>query len=463
MASELWTGKYSPRNYGEFVGNPEIVDYAKAWAKIWASGKKEKPLLLYGQTGAGKTCLAYLIARLNDWTVFELNASDFRTKEVIEKLAGAASQNASFSGKPRLILIDEVDGVQGSADRGGLAAIGKILKETQNPVILTANDIYANRNLSTLRFSCKALEFKKINYLSIAKRAKEILDAEKISYDPDAIKEHSKNSSGDFRSVLLDMQTLSSDEKITMKSIESLGYRERTEKIFKILMDIFKGNSFADIRKARMSSEISPELLFRWIEENIPRHFKHSEDCAAAFERLSRADIFNGRIMRRQHWGFLRYSSELMTSGVALSRSNECHGFIPYQFPTLLSKLSKSKSVRTMKKELARKIGKKTHSSAKEVMAHDFPYLPIFMSDKENASGLAATFDLTDEEVAYLLNTKPETKKVKTIIENAEKIKMKFLSERRRPNSPLMQHEDAQKPEEAVPEALQDDSQTKLF
>jgi len=162
--SQLWTEKYFPKNFDEFIGNSEIVDDVERWADNWQKHKKGEALLLFGETGTGKTCLAHMIAKKHDWGLFELNASDLRNKEAIETVAGAAAYNASFSGKPRLVLLDEIDGLQ-RADRGGSGAIAKIIKQSKNPVILTANDIYANRKLIAIRHMCKTHQFKKINYL----------------------------------------------------------------------------------------------------------------------------------------------------------------------------------------------------------------------------------------------------------------------------------------------------------
>src|SRR3989344_8996439 len=93
--AELWTETFNPKTTEEFIGNSEIVESAMKWAEAWGKGHKQKPLFLWGQSGAGKTCLAMLIAKLNGWDLFELNASDFRSKQIIEKLAGAAAMNAS--------------------------------------------------------------------------------------------------------------------------------------------------------------------------------------------------------------------------------------------------------------------------------------------------------------------------------------------------------------------------------
>ena len=448
---QLWPEKYSPSDFDGFVGNSEILEKVMRWGSEWNKGRQGNPLLLYGPTGIGKTCLALLTAKMYGWDIFELNASDFRSKDVIEKFAGAASLNASFTGKPRLVLLDEVDGLH-AVDRGGAAAIVKIIRETKNPLILTANEIYGNEKMNIIRNVAEKLEFRKINYLSIAKRLREILESEGCEFDPEAVKELAKNSAGDFRSSLLDLQTLSlGGEKITMESVKSLGYRERQENIFKVLRRIFKAKTFAEVRKARFQSEVRDDLLMRWIEENIPRQYTKPEDTASAFNMLSRADIFNGRILRRQYWGFKRYSSELMTAGVALSRENDYHDFIMYTFPTILKKLSASRGVRNLKKDMGKKIGKKTHASSREVIAHYLPYLQIIFENKELAPQFTAYFDLNEKEVAFLLGTKPETKKVQKIIEKAEELRGIEMLSKRKPLQAVSKNSlknfDAQEPE----------------
>ena len=228
--SKLFIDKYVPSSLEEFVGNTEIVEQSLNWAKLWKQGKKQKPLLFFGPPGTGKTALAYLIAKLNNWQLFELNASDFRTKEVIERNVQGAAMNASFFGEARLVLLDEVDGLN-SRDKGGMQAIATILKESQNPVILTANDVYADKKLSAIRSLVSLLQFKKINYLSINKRLKEICEKNKIEFEEEALKQLAKNSGGDMRSSLTDLQFLSFFGKLSIQSVESLGFKEKSENI----------------------------------------------------------------------------------------------------------------------------------------------------------------------------------------------------------------------------------------
>jgi replication factor C large subunit len=441
--TELWTEKYSPKNPEEFVGNAETVKELELWAMEWNKHKTGKPLLLFGPVGSGKTALAHLIARLNQWDLFELNASDFRAKDVIERLVGAALQNASFSGELRLVLLDEVDGVQGKEDKGGMAAILQVLKEARNPVILTANDIYSNRSMATIRNYCRKIEFKKINYLSVAKRLKAVCEAEGIEYDLVAINELAKESSGDLRAALLDLQSLSmKNQKVLLEDVQSLGFREREEKIFSVLGKIFHAKTLSECREARQSCEVSDDLLFQWIDENIPLQFKQPGEAAVAFERLSRADVFNGRILNRQHWGFLRYSSDLATAGVSFARSpSEAHEFVMYRFPSLLSRLSASSSDRAMRKQIAEKIQKKMHASKREIVSYDLPFLMALFEKHGHAVGFSAAFNFDADEIAFLMESEPSAKKVQSVFEESKELAQKAFARKRKPLSALHENE----------------------
>ena len=425
IMSQLLVDKYYPKNFDEFIGNVEIVDSARKWAEKWDENKAQKPLCFFGQSGSGKTTLAYIIAKSMGWEIFEMNSSNFRTKDDIEKIAGVAAGNSSLFGTKRLILLDEVDGLQ-SQDRGGAGAIFSLIKETTNPVILTANNIYSDRKLVPLRTLTELKEFRKINYLSIAKRLREICTEEGIEFDPDAIKELAKNSGGDFRSALLDVQSLAPN--IQMSDVKELYPRGRKEKIFPVMTKIFKGHDAMEIQQVAWNSEVSGDLLMRWVEENIPRQFE-GEDISNAFNILSRADIFNGRIWRRQHYGFMKYSSALSTWGVGLSRSKDYQGWRPFQFPSLLSSLSASTSKRELKKKIAEKIGKKMHTSKRQGIK-DIPFIQMFLENKELAPNTNAYFEFDDKELAFLMNTKSDTKKVKTLIEESKEIQKDIIREK---------------------------------
>jgi len=416
----LLVDKYFPKSLDEFIGNVEIVEQTLKWAKAWDEGKKQKPLCLYGQSGAGKTCLAYLIAKEMNWQLFEMNASDFRSKDQIERIAGTAAGNATLFGTKRLVLLDEVDGLQ-AQDRGGAGAIATLIKESTNPVILTANNIYGDKKLVFLRSASDLKEFKKINYLSIAKRLREIAKEENISFEDDAVKELAKNSGGDFRSALLDLQSLYPE--VNSETVKELYPRQRKEKIFPLMTKIFRGHNAKEIQQMAMASEVSRDLLFRWVEENIPRQFD-IEDTIRAFDILSRADIFNGRIFRRQNYRFIKYSAALSTFGVGLSRTKDYHGWKPFQFPTLLSSLSATTSKRELKKKIGFKIGGKMHCSSRQGIK-DIVYVQMFL--EQEPAKIINYFEFEDKEVAYLLGTKPDTKKVKKLMDESVELQKQII------------------------------------
>jgi hypothetical protein len=158
-----------------------------------------------------------------------------------------------------------------------------------------------------------------------------------------------------------------------------------------------------------------------------------------------------------------------MSAGVAFSKSEKQHSYTPYQFPLLLSMLSRSRPLRQMKKELGLKIGRQMHSSSKEVISKDMPFLKIIAGEGENAALIAAQFDMNEDELAFLLDTKPDTKKVQNTLSKAAELRSKNIAAKTF-HRPFHMHEtaaqdyDAEKIPETAP--VEEDAslkQTKLF
>jgi DNA polymerase III delta prime subunit len=147
--------KYRPRTLLEVRGNRKAVEELRQWALNWPSDKSAA--LLYGKPGTGKTSAAVALATDMGWQLLELNASDKRTQGIINETAGEASKNASLLSAQKLILLDEIDNLHGTSDRGGAKAVTELVKKTRAPVILTANDLYSVS--PTLRRYCKQIAF----------------------------------------------------------------------------------------------------------------------------------------------------------------------------------------------------------------------------------------------------------------------------------------------------------------
>ena len=242
-----WTEKYRPKGFDGIVGNSEAVNKLNNWAKTWVDGipKKNKAVVLIGEPGIGKTTCAHALAHEYGWQVLELNASDARNAQAIESIAGLGARWETFTdegefkstqdGGRKLIILDEADNLTGKEDRGGIRAIGQLILETKQPIILIVNDYYALKRKSTI-VSTRTLQiqYRKPPPATIAKLLRGIAQKERIDITPEALRAISKRCEGDIRGSVNDLQSLSEGkDKLTEKDVLALGGRDQKSSIFK--------------------------------------------------------------------------------------------------------------------------------------------------------------------------------------------------------------------------------------
>ncbi|MDH5442864.1 MAG: AAA family ATPase, partial [Hadesarchaea archaeon] len=238
--SESWVDKYRPRELKEVIGQSQALKAMLGWAEGWRKGKPKKPaLLLYGAAGTGKTVATATLAREFGWDLIELNASDKRTLKIVQQVAGtAATTGTLFAGAEgkRLVVLDEADNVYGTTDRGGYRAIEELLKQTQNPVVLIANDQYAIP--WKIRGICFAINFRRLTKDVIASVLQRICRAEHIEADPIALNVIAETVRGDLRSAINDLQTIAAGRKrLAIKDVV-LYRRDREASIFDVLKQL---------------------------------------------------------------------------------------------------------------------------------------------------------------------------------------------------------------------------------
>jgi replication factor C subunit 1 len=220
--AQMWVDKYKPRSTRELIGNPGPINKLTEWLKAWTppeittgrgKGKASakgymNAALLSGPPGIGKTSAAHLVARECGYEPIEYNASDTRSKKLIQENVANATDNKSISefwssakhaGKTVLIM-DEVDGMS-SGDRGGMAEIIALIKKTQIPIICVCND-RASPKVRSLANYCLDLHFRRPTTAQIQARISQILRVEGLEVDPAQLPRIIESVHGDVRQLL---------------------------------------------------------------------------------------------------------------------------------------------------------------------------------------------------------------------------------------------------------------------
>jgi replication factor C large subunit len=185
------------------------------------------------------------------------------------------------------------------------------------------------------------------------------------------------------------------------------------------MVKILKGRNIREAHESTYNLDENPADLISWIDENLPLEYTEKEDLEMGYYYLSRASTFLGRVNRRQNYNMWRYASILMTGGVVVARSHRYGGFVKYQPPSVWRKLGATKSMRQIRDSTALKIGTHCHVSKAYTRSQLFPFFRMLMNDGKYAPKVAALLAFELEEIAFLLEVKSITKKVKEIYEEA--------------------------------------------
>lgn len=390
--------KYAPTSSSEIVGQKKCIAQLKEFLTNYKSLKK-KAVLLHGRPGCGKTSSVYALAKEMDLEVIELNASDLRNKDSIGSVLGAASQQMSLFMRSKVILVDEVDGIAGRADYGGLAEITKLIEKTSFPMILTANNPYDNK-FSKLRRKVEMIGFNELSADDMVEVLRRVCLGEGIDCDDTLLKTIARRNGDDLRGAMNDLQILSTSG-ITKENLDEISGRDKTESMLQALMKVFKSTdtSVAVSAFENVKEDIKEQML--WLDENIPSEYKKPADLFRAYDCLSKADVFLGRIMRWQHWRFMVYAGNLMSAGVAAAKDSKSPGFVQYKPTGRILKLWWAKQKSMKKKAIAEKIAVVTHNSSKRVV-QDMEYYKLMFKDKEMAAKLSDELELDKDEIAWL-------------------------------------------------------------
>ena len=425
-----WTELYRPKSLKDVVGNPKAVKELRDWASSWEQGRpKDKAVVLKGPPGIGKTSTALALARDMGWGVVEMNASDHRNADSIQRIAIRGAVGETFSdtgeflstkeGRHKLIILDEADNVFGREDHGGIPAIAELIRTTKQPVILIVNDLYALSRRSAAIKSAKAIAFSKINANTMKAVLQHIADDQGVTVSEKALEHIAQNANGDMRAAVRDLQAVSlgalsvgDDDANVMDS------RLSTKSMYDLMGEILHGSNSQKAKRTMMDIGETPDFVLKWLDENVPLEYKDHDDLERAFERLSRADIFLGRVHRRQYYGFWSYATDNMALGVTVAKKKLYHSWVQYRFPFTIMRLASSKNARGVEGDIILKIGREVHASKAQTQTDILPYFQtLYQQNKEFRLSMSLRLDVQQEEAAYLLDQKVDSASVKHLMQ----------------------------------------------
>lgn len=431
--SQDWTEKYRPKRLSDVVGNPKAVNELRDWAQSWNKGvPKKRVAVIMGSPGIGKTTSAEALAAEMGWGLIEMNASDQRTGDAIRSVALRGAYSNTFdaggnyldtkAGGRKLIVLDEADNLFGNADRGAIPAISELIKETMQPVVLIVNDFYAlSKKSSAIKNDTVQISFLRPSTLTIAKVLKRIAVAEGTSITDDAIKRIAENSNGDLRAAVRDLESLClGRDEVGMTDADQLSGRAVRKGIYDLMASIFKRSDAMGSRLLIRDVDEEPSFVMLWLDENMPYEYTDRGDLVRGYNALSRADIYLGRVSRRQYFGLWSYANDMMTSGVCVAKLSDGFSGGRYRFPGYLSKMSRSKSNRATKSEICRKLSEHMHTSTGRVASDVFPSLKIMlMQDHELRMAMIKDVGMEADELAFLMDKRIDDPIIKQAVGDA--------------------------------------------
>jgi replication factor C large subunit len=433
--SPPWTVKYRPRRLDEIAGNKAAIQQIIDWLDAWGKGPpKKRALLLHGPPGTGKTVSVEALANERGLDLVEINASDKRNRDALERTIGSATRQSDLFGRARLILVDEVDGINLAEDRGAVDTIVKLVQETQSPVVLTANDPW-DPKIGAIRNATMMIEYKRLGLRDTIPYLKRICQSEGVEADEQALRLIVDRNQGDMRSILNDLQALTSGRKrLTYDEASWLGFRDRKATIFEALRTVFSSPTCLQARRATDLAGIDLDMFFEWVYENAPRQLNDPRDLSHAMNALAEADLYRARIRRNQAWELLPYLIEMETAGVAMSREFTKPAWVPMKFPERVMLLSRTRKARSVEAELGRSIGARCHISSRRAISHYVPYVRYILdTDPPAGEKLVEWLGLAEEAMEYLgLKPTPAEKPVKKTGKDTTKTKVTKPRRRRK-------------------------------
>lgn len=418
----LLTEAYRPADLSGIIMRREIKRQVISWINQWKRGEPtKKALLLFGPPGVGKTTLSMVLAREMGFPLVEINSSEKRNREAIDAivtLGGAYGDLTNFEvsdpAKPqKMILVDEADNIfEGQGDTGGLSALGRAIAMSRNPIIITMNEYYdfkRRQGAQNIIEQSLVIEFKPYGRKkdsdyrefrsSLARRMRYIADREKLDVTDSIIEKIIDSNELDMRAMLNDLESIGRNVAMGRGMQENV--RDQTASAYNVTDLSLRGKDPAEAYNLLMDSDLSPEDYLLWLDKNASMVAVEPSDLDRSYELLSIADRFIGSIIRKQHYAFRSYATEVGAHIGSVLETPNPH-YTKYEFPSFIIGMSRARRTSAERKSLSLKYGRATHSSAPTAM-NDFWLLSLMrQKNKAGFEGIATRLSFSSGEIEII-------------------------------------------------------------
>ena len=387
----LWSDRHKPNKLSDIIGNQNQIKNISDWLDNWnncilngnkreinqinnfSNGKFSRPeninaraLILSGPPGIGKTSTIRVLSKIKGYKNFELNASDNRNKDIINNSVGFLMNNTTLNGdsisNKNLIIMDEVDGMNGNEDKGGIKALIDIVKKTKVPIIFICNDIYCNKLKSLLNY-CYDIRFNKPEKRQIVNRLYNICKEENIKIEHMTLDYIVESFNNDIRQSLNYLDLISRNDNLDFNYEKEKCDNFKKDKsvsitsfdVAKLLLtksEIIKLNFNQRLDLFFIDFDLIPNLIFENFPNTIPKDnnkIYNLEKLCDITENISFSDVIEKRIKSNNEWILLPNKG---IHSVIIPSTLSC-SFCSYpKFPEFYSKISKMRKTKRQIKDL---------------------------------------------------------------------------------------------------------------
>ena len=265
---------------------------------------------------------------------------------------------------------------------------------------MAANDPDLDK-LRPLKKVCMLVRLHQIRIPLLIALLQKICLLEHVEAEFEAVEHIAQNSRGDVRSAINDLQSLSeSTHTLTLQDTMTLSSRNKDISMDETLRGFFSAKTITEASNLLFRSSVDYDEFLMSVSDNLPKRYPEPDGLAKAYDFVSLADMFRGRI-GTENWHLLKYFFNSMSQAASVCPQS----YQPFELitpPIRIITLFWTKGKRSMLDAICGKIGAQCHVSHSKAK-HDFvPYVKTLLQ-QQKTSALISWFNFTPEEVDFLV------------------------------------------------------------